>query len=129
MAGYQGVSIENEVTTLGRGGSDTTAVALAAALGAEYLEICSDVDGVLSTDPRIVADARKIDRLSFDEMQEMAAAGARVLNTTAVEYAKRAGITIRSVSTFGTGSGTVVGDFYEEARTGPCPGGGLRAGD
>jgi aspartate kinase len=118
VAGYQGVSTENEVTTLGRGGSDTTAVALAAALGAEYLEICSDVDGVLSTDPRIVADARKIDRLSFDEMQEMAEAGARVLNTSAVEYAKRAGITIRSVSTFGTGSGTVVGDFYEEARTG-----------
>ncbi|MBN2225045.1 MAG: aspartate kinase [Deltaproteobacteria bacterium] len=118
VAGYQGVSIENEVTTLGRGGSDTTAVALAAALGAEYLEICSDVDGVLSTDPRIVTDARKIDRLSFDEMQEMAAAGARVLNTTAVEYAKRAGITIRSVSTFGTGGGTVVGDFYEETRTG-----------
>ncbi len=118
VAGYQGVSIENEVTTLGRGGSDTTAVALAAALNAEYLEICSDVDGILSTDPRIAADARKIDRLSFDEMQEMAAAGARVLNTSAVEYAKRAGITIRSVSTFATGGGTVVGDFYEEARTG-----------
>jgi aspartate kinase len=118
VAGYQGVSIENEVTTLGRGGSDTTAVALAAALDAEYLEICSDVDGVLSTDPRVVTDARKIDRLSYDEMQEMAEAGARVLNTAAVQYAKRAGITIRSVSTFTAGSGTVVGDFYEEARTG-----------
>ncbi len=118
VAGYQGVSTENEVTTLGRGGSDTTAVALAAALNAEYLEICSDVDGVLSTDPRIVADARKIECLSFDEMQEMAEAGARVLNSAAVQYAKRAGITIRSVSTFGTGTGTVVGDFYEEARTG-----------
>lgn len=118
VAGYQGVSIEHEVTTLGRGGSDTTAVALAAALNAEYLEICSDVDGVLSTDPRIVADAKKIECLSYDEMQEMAEAGARVLNTTAVQYAKRAGITIRSVSTFAQGSGTVVGDFYEEARTG-----------
>ncbi len=129
VAGYQGVSIENEVTTLGRGGSDTTAVALAAALDAEYLEICSDVDGVLSTDPRVVTDARKIDRLSYDEMQEMAEAGARVLNTAAVQYAKRAGITIRSVSTFAPGSGTVVGDFYEEARTGLRSGGGLRAGD
>jgi aspartate kinase len=118
VAGYQGISTENEVTTLGRGGSDTTAVALAAALNAEYLEICSDVDGVLSTDPRIVADARKIECLSFDEMQEMAQAGARVLNSSAVQYAKRAGITIRSVSTFATGTGTVVGDFYEEGRTG-----------
>ena len=118
VAGYQGISVENEVTTLGRGGSDTTAVALAAALGAEYLEICSDVDGVLTTDPRVVNDAQKIEELSFDEMQEMAEAGAKVLNTAAVEYAKRAGITICSVSTFGSGTGTVVGDFYEEARTG-----------
>jgi len=118
VAGYQGVSIENEVTTLGRGGSDTTAVALAAATGAEYLEICSDVDGVLSADPRIVAEAEKIETLSFEEMQEMAEAGAKVLNSAAVEYAKRAGIKIHSVSTFGPGAGTVVGDFFENSKTG-----------
>jgi aspartate kinase len=118
VAGYQGVSTDREVTTLGRGGSDTSAVALAAAVDAEYLEICSDVDGVLSADPRIVDDAEKIERLSFEEMQEMAESGAKVLNSAAVEYAKRAGITIHSVSTFGMGAGTVVGDFFEDSRTG-----------
>ncbi len=121
VAGYQGVSTTGEVTTLGRGGSDTSAVALAAAVGADYLEICSDVDGVLTADPRIVSDAEKIDQLSYEEMQEMAEAGAKVLNSAAVEYAKRAGIKIHSVSSFAgkTGkTGTVVGDFFEDSRTG-----------
>lgn len=118
VAGYQGVSVAGEVTTLGRGGSDTSAVALAAALDAEYLEICSDVDGVLSADPRIVDDAEKIEQLSFEEMQEMAEAGAKVLNSAAVEYAKQAGIEIHSVSTFGGGTGTVVGDFVNKVKTG-----------
>ncbi|MBN1881151.1 MAG: aspartate kinase [Deltaproteobacteria bacterium] len=118
VAGFQGVSLEREVTTLGRGGSDTSAVALAAALEAEFLEICSDVDGVLSADPRIVDDARKIERLTFEEMQEMAEAGAKVLNSAAVAYAKQAGITIHSVSTFGGGTGTAVADFENDHRTG-----------
>ena len=88
IAGYQGVSYQREVTTLGRGGSDTTAVAMAAALGAEYCEICSDVDGVYTADPRVVSDARRIGTLSYEETQELAESGARVLNAQAVEFAK-----------------------------------------
>lgn len=121
VAGYQGVSTAGEVTTLGRGGSDTSAVALAAAVNADYLEICSDVDGVLTADPRIVSDAEKIDSLSYEEMQEMAEAGAKVLNSAAVEYAKRSGIKVHSVSTFSGKAGetgTVVGDFFDDSRTG-----------
>ena len=91
IAGYQGVSYKKEVTTLGRGGSDTTAVAMAAALDAEYCEICSDVDGVYSADPRVVPDARRIGTLSYEETQEMAEAGAKVLNAQAVEFAKEKG--------------------------------------
>ncbi len=94
VAGYQGVSYKREVTTLGRGGSDTTAVALAAALGAEYCEICSDVDGVYSADPRIIEDARQLAEVSHDEMLALSEAGARVLHRAAVEYAKQAGITL-----------------------------------
>ncbi|MBI4477717.1 MAG: aspartate kinase [Acidobacteria bacterium] len=99
VAGYQGVSYKKEVTTLGRGGSDTTAVALAAALNAEYCEICSDVDGVYSADPRVVPDARRIGTLSYEETQEMAEAGARVLNAQAVEFAKQKGIAIYARAT------------------------------
>ncbi len=94
VAGYQGVSQRKEITTLGRGGSDTTAVALAAALNAEWCEICSDVDGVYSADPRVVAAAQRLPELGYEEMQEMAAAGARVLNAQAVEFAKEKGIAI-----------------------------------
>jgi aspartate kinase len=108
VAGYQGVSREKEVTTLGRGGSDTTAVALAAALEAEVCEICSDVDGVFTADPRIVEGARKLSELSHDEMQELALAGAKVLNAQAVEFARDRGIVIHARSTFGSGSGTRV---------------------
>ena len=108
VAGYQGVSREKEVTTLGRGGSDTTAVALAAALEAEVCEICSDVDGVFTADPRIVEGARKLSELSHDEMQELALAGAKVLNAQAVEFARDRGITIHARSTFGSGTGTRV---------------------
>jgi aspartate kinase len=99
IAGYQGVSYRREVTTLGRGGSDTTAVAMAAALGAEYCEICSDVDGVYTADPRIVPDARRIGTLSYEETQEMAEAGAKVLNAQAVEFAKEKGIAIYARAT------------------------------
>src|ERR1700732_4783852 len=88
IAGYQGVSYRREVTTLGRGGSDTTAVAMAAALGAEYCEICSDVDGVYTADPRVVPAARRIGALTYEETQELAESGAKVLNAQAVEFAK-----------------------------------------
>ncbi|MBZ4422519.1 aspartate kinase [Myxococcus sp. RHSTA-1-4] len=108
VAGYQGVSYKKEVTTLGRGGSDTTAVALAAALDAEACEIYSDVDGVFSADPRVVPDARKLESLSYDEMQELASAGAKVLNAQAVEWAKARGIAILARTAHGQGSGTVV---------------------
>ena len=99
IAGYQGVSYRREVTTLGRGGSDTTAVAMGAALGAEYCEICSDVDGVYTADPRVVASARRIGTLSYEETQELAEAGAKVLNAQAVEFAKEKGIAIYARAT------------------------------
>src|SRR5205823_2273069 len=101
IAGYQGVSYKKEVTTLGRGGSDTTAVAMAAALGAEWCEICSDVDGVYTADPRVVKDAKRIPILSYEETQEMAEAGAKVLNAQAVEFAKEKGIAIYARATTG----------------------------
>ena len=99
IAGYQGVSYRREVTTLGRGGSDTTAVAMAAALDAEYCEICSDVDGVSTADPRVVSEARRIDALSYEETQELAECGAKVLNAQAVEFAKEQGIAIYARAT------------------------------
>jgi aspartate kinase len=102
IAGYQGVSYRREVTTLGRGGSDTTAVAMAAALGAEYCEICSDVDGVYTADPRVVSAAQRIGVLSYEETQELAEAGATVLNAQAVEFAKEKGIAIYARATAST---------------------------
>ncbi len=113
VAGYQGMSYRREITTLGRGGSDTTAIALAAALGAERAEIYSDVDGVYSADPRVVPDARHLPELSYEAMQEMAEAGAKVLNSTAVEFARRAGIAIHARSTFQAGRETVVRERAE----------------
>src|SRR3954463_15289620 len=106
IAGYQGVSYRREVTTLGRGGSDTTAVAMAAALGAEYCEICSDVDGVYTADPRVVPSARRIGTLSYEETQELAESGAKVLNAQAVEFAKEKGIAIYARATKGPLPGT-----------------------
>jgi aspartate kinase len=99
IAGYQGMSYRREVTTLGRGGSDTTAVAMAAALGAEYCEICSDVDGVYTGDPRVVPAATRIGTLSYEETQELAESGARVLNAQAVEFAKEKGIALYARAT------------------------------
>ena len=96
VAGYQGVSETKEITTLGRGGSDTTAVALAAALGAERCEIYSDVDGVYSADPRVVPEARHLPEIDYEVLQTVAEAGAKVLNAQAVEWAKRAGIEIHA---------------------------------
>lgn len=106
VAGFQGVSREREVTTLGRGGSDTTAVVLAAALGAEHCEICSDVDGVFSADPRVVASAGKLDAMGLDEALSLARAGAKVLFEDAVRYARDHGVAIQASATFGPGSGT-----------------------
>ena len=125
VAGFQGVSARREITTLGRGGSDTTAVALAAALSAEYCEICSDVDGVYSADPRVVPEARRIDGLGYEVMQELAEHGARVLHAQAVEWARRAGIVVHAVATADPpvaagGRGTIISAIAGEGdvRTG-----------
>jgi len=108
VGGFAGVSTDKEVTTLGRGGSDTTAIALAAALQAETCDIFSDVDGVYSADPRVVDDARKIDQLAAGEALEMGLRGARVLAPEAVDYARRHGVTLHARSSFTDGSGTVI---------------------
>jgi aspartate kinase len=108
VAGFQGVSTSRDVTTLGRGGSDTTAVAVAAAVGAEVCEIYTDVAGVFSADPRIVPDARKLPQVSFEEMLEMSASGAGVLQLRSVEYARTHGVRIHCRSSFDPGPGTFV---------------------
>ena len=108
VAGFQGVSTSRDVTTLGRGGSDTTAVAVAAAIGAEVCEIYTDVSGVFTADPRIVPEARKLSTVSFEEMLEMAASGAKVLQLRSVEYARTHGVRIHCRSSFEDGPGTVV---------------------
>jgi len=108
VAGFQGTSARNETTTLGRGGSDTTAVALAAALGAEVCEIYTDVDGVYTADPRLIPDAQKLDCISYDEMLELASLGALVLQARSVEYAKHYGVPIHVRSSFNDNLGTMV---------------------
>jgi aspartate kinase len=109
VAGFQGFNRgTGDITTLGRGGSDTTAVALAAALGAEVCEIYTDVDGVFTADPRVVPSARKIDVITSEEMLELAAAGAKVLYIRAVEYARRHGVTLHVRSSFNNNPGTLV---------------------
>ena len=117
VAGFQGMSYKREVTTLGRGGSDTTAVALAAALSARVCEIYSDVDGVYSADPRVVPDAKHIPELGHREMQELADHGAKVLNAQAVEWAQRAGIVIHAKKTQGSSRHTVIQADVERPRT------------
>ncbi len=115
VAGFQGVSQDTkDITTLGRGGSDTTAVALAASLGAQVCEVYTDVDGVFTADPRIVRSARRIPRISYEEMLEMAASGAKVLHLRCVEYARRYGMAIHVRSSFSTLPGTRVTDLDEE---------------
>lgn len=108
VAGFQGVSTAKDVTTLGRGGSDTTAVALAAAVGADVCEIYTDVPGVFSADPRIVPNARKLDRVSFEEVLEMSASGAGVLQLRSVEYGRNHGVVIHCRSSFDDSEGTLV---------------------
>jgi aspartate kinase len=115
VAGFQGVAQDTkDVTTLGRGGSDVTAVALAAALGAEVCEIYTDVDGVYSADPRIVPNARKLGTITYEEMQEMAACGARVLMLRCVEYARRNRIPVHVRSSFTRNPGTIVSGSVED---------------
>jgi aspartate kinase len=106
VAGFQGVDENYNITTLGRGGSDTTAVALAAVLGADACEIYTDVDGVYTTDPRVVPEARKIDRISYDEMLELASLGAGVMHSRSIEFAKKYGVPIHVRSSFSDASGT-----------------------
>jgi aspartate kinase len=108
VAGFQGVSAEGSITTLGRGGSDTSAVALAAALAADVCEIYTDVDGVYTSDPRIVPGARKLERISYDEMLELASLGAKVLQIRSVEFAKRYRVSVHVRSSFHDGEGTRV---------------------
>lgn len=117
VAGFQGFNRgTGDITTLGRGGSDTTAVALAAALDADVCEIYTDVDGVFTTDPRIVPLAHKIDAITFEEMLELAAAGAKVLHLRAVEYARRHGVVLHVRSSFSNAEGTIV---YDPAKGHP----------
>lgn len=115
VAGFQGVNKESkDVTTLGRGGSDTTAVALAAALGADVCEIYSDVDGVYTADPRIVHNAKKLDKLCFEEMLELAASGSKILVLRSVEYARATGVPMRVRSSYSNDPGTLVTGTMEE---------------
>ncbi|MFQ5617642.1 MAG: aspartate kinase [Rhodospirillales bacterium] len=108
VTGFQGLGSDNRITTLGRGGSDTSAVALAAALNADRCDIHTDVDGVYTTDPRIVAGARKLDKITYEEMLEMASAGAKVLQTRAVELAMKRGVRLQVLSSYADGAGTLV---------------------
>jgi len=108
VAGFQGIDDQGNITTLGRGGSDTTAVALAVALKAEECQIYTDVDGVYTTDPRVVENARRLDSITFEEMLEMASQGSKVLQIRAVEFAGKYKIPLRVLSTFNEGSGTLI---------------------
>ena len=108
VAGFQGVDAAGNITTLGRGGSDTTAVALAAALKADECHIYTDVDGVYTADPNIVCNAKKIENISFAEMLKLSSAGAKVLQAKAVEFASRYNVPLRVLSTFESGVGTLV---------------------
>jgi aspartate kinase len=108
VAGFQGVDPEGNITTLGRGGSDTTGVALAAALGADECQIYTDVDGVYTTDPRVVEHARRLDRITFEEMLEMASQGSKVLQIRSVEFAGKYQVPLRVLSSFAEGPGTLI---------------------
>ncbi len=108
VAGFQGVTEQDDVSTLGRGGSDLTAVAVAAALRADFCDIYTDVDGVYTTDPNMVPQARKLDKVSYDEMLELASLGAKVLQTRSVEFAKKYNVPVRVLSSFNDNPGTLV---------------------
>ena len=108
VAGFQGCDAQGNITTLGRGGSDTTAVALAAALKADECQIYTDVDGVYTTDPRVVSDAKRLDKITFEEMLEMASQGAKVLQIRSVEFASKYNVPLRVLSSFTEGGGTLI---------------------
>ena len=108
VAGFQGLAVDGSITTLGRGGSDTTAVALAAALKADECQIYTDVDGVYTTDPRVVSSARRLPRVTFEEMLEMASLGSKVLHPRSVEFAGKYGVPVRVLSSFEEGPGTLI---------------------
>ncbi len=108
VAGFQGADDAGNITTLGRGGSDTTAVALAAALKADECQIYTDVDGVYTTDPRVVADARRLDKITFEEMLEMASQGSKILQIRSVEFAGKYNVPLRVMSSFEDGPGTLI---------------------
>jgi len=114
VAGFQGVDDDDNITTLGRGGSDTTAVALAAALGAAECQIHTDVDGVYTTDPRVVPEARRLEILTFEEMLELASLGAKVLQIRSVEFASKYDVPLRVLSSFEDGPGTLIGPDPED---------------
>ncbi|MFA5069169.1 MAG: aspartate kinase [Candidatus Omnitrophota bacterium] len=114
VAGFQGVTVSHDITTLGRGGSNLTAVVLAKALGADICEMCTDVEGVYTADPRIVPDARKLSRISYEEMLELASAGAQVLQPRSIEVAKKFNVKIRVRSSFSDEEGTIIS---EEVKT------------
>jgi aspartate kinase len=120
VAGFQGVDADGNITTLGRGGSDTTAVALAAALGADECQIYTDVDGVYTTDPRIVDSARRLDRITFEEMLELASSGSKVLQIRSVEFAGKYRVPLRVLSSFVDGPGTLI-TFDEEPQAMEAP--------
>ncbi len=113
VAGFQGVDEAGNITTLGRGGSDTTAVALAAALKADECQIYTDVDGVYTTDPRVVPEARRLDRITYEEMLEMASLGAKVLQIRSVEFASKYNVPLRVLSSFAEGQGTLISSEEE----------------
>jgi aspartate kinase len=113
IAGFQGVDQNGNITTLGRGGSDLSAVAIAGALGADACEIYSDVDGIYTTDPRIEPNAKKLDHISYDEMLELASLGAKVLQSRSVELAKKMGVTIVARSSFSDSDGTIISEETE----------------
>lgn len=113
VAGFQGVDENSNITTLGRGGSDTTAVALAAALGAYECQIFTDVDGVYTTDPRVVSNATRLNTITFEEMLEMASLGSKVLQIRAVEFAQKYNVSLRVLSSFKAGEGTLITSEYE----------------
>jgi aspartate kinase len=118
IGGFQGVSYKRDITTLGRGGSDTSAVALAAALNADRCEIYSDIDGVYTTDPNIVSDAKHLPEISYQQIQEMAEAGAKVLNAQAVQFAKESKITLYARDTFNPGKETIIKDVTKKELAG-----------
>ncbi len=119
VAGFQGSDDDNNITTLGRGGSDTTAVALAAALEADECQIYTDVDGVYTTDPRVVESARRLDRITFEEMLEMASLGSKVLQIRAVEFAGKYQVPLRVLSSFEEGEGTLISVEGDQAVEAP----------